>query len=36
MGRGPCTQGVYLKEVPLPPLDWDIQRWCGSGYYPYK
>lgn len=35
-GSWGCTQEVYLKKVPLPPLDWDIQRWCGSGYYPYK
>ncbi|MDH4334904.1 MAG: hypothetical protein OEW24_06545 [Chloroflexota bacterium] len=35
-GTWACTQEVYLKKVPLPPLDWDIQRWCGSGSYPYK
>jgi hypothetical protein len=22
--------------LPLPPLAWDVQRWCGGGYYPYK
>ena len=35
-GTWSCTQEVYLKKVPLPPLDWHIQRWCGSGAYPYK
>lgn len=35
-GTWACTQEVYLKKVPLWPLDWDVQRWCGSGYYPYK
>lgn len=35
-GTWACTQEVYLKKVPLPPLDWDVQRWCGGGYYPYK
>lgn len=31
-----CTQDIYLNQVPLPPLDWDIQAWCGGGYYPNK
>jgi hypothetical protein len=35
-GTWSCTQEVYLQKVPLFPLEWHIQRWCGSGYYPYK
>jgi crotonyl-CoA reductase len=29
-------KSLHVDEVPLPPLDWDVQRWCGSGLYPYK